>query len=226
MRYRLIIISLLIFSVIIFFRFHICFSKEPDEKIVLTGVLYHAREVFGPLVHFHTQVFVDLDDIPQAYVFILCHPDNPVLDLVVSEEEILSGFLSDFEQFGIVTAVGGANKSHVPVIQMYRGLPDYILNFMNIKKTIKQKTSKNNWNIARYLYLEPLGFWLEFQIPNSPLDTLFVRSSDIRIIDSEHIEELSCNSIRARNFNTDMDRAERIKGKWEFIENLYLNQIK
>jgi hypothetical protein len=202
---------------------HISASEEVHEKIALTGALYHAQEVFGPLVHFNTQIFVDLNDIPQAHVFILCNPQNPVLNLGVSEDDILSGFLSDYEQFGIVTAVAGANKSHVPVIQMHRGLPDYILNFMQIKTTIKQKTSKDNWKVIRYLYPAPLEFWLEFQTPNS-LKALFIRTSDISMMDADRIEELRYNTIRARGVNLDKDRIERIKRKWEFVESLHLNQ--
>lgn len=221
MRYRLIFISLLISSLIIPFGFRICSSEGVDEKLVLTGALYHAQEVFGPLVHFHTQQFLDLDDIPQAYVFILCHPENPVLDLVLSEDEILSGFLSDYEQSGIVTVVGGANKSHVPVIEMHRGLPDYILNFLMIKRKIKEKTSNNNWNVVGYLYPAPLEFWLKFQSSNS-LETLFVRSSDISIMDPDIIEQLWCNPIRRRTVNPDKARAERTRRKWDFVEDLVI----
>lgn len=216
---------MLIFSLIILFRPHISSSEGVDEKIALTGALYHAQKVFGTLAYFNTQIFVDLNDIPQVYVFILCHPQNPVLDLVISEDDILSGFLADYEQFGIVTAVAGANKSHVPVIQMHRGLPDYILNFLKIKATIKQKTSKNNWNVVRYLYPATLEFWLEFQIPNS-FEPLFVRVSDISIMAPDRVEELRYNSIRARSVNLDKDRAEMIKRKWDLIESLHLNLTK
>jgi hypothetical protein len=220
---RLKSISLLILSLIILLWPHLSASEEVNENIALTGVLYNTQKVFGPLVHFNTQIFVDLDDIPQAYVFILCNPQNPVLNMVVKEDEILSGFLSDYEQFGIVTAVAGANKSHVPVIQMYRGLPDYIINFIKIKKTITEKTSKENWKLIRYLYPSFLEFWLEFQNPNSS-DVLFVRTSDINIMDSDFMEELKYSRRRARAFGSDRNRAERIKWKWEFVENLHTNQ--
>lgn len=223
MRDRLKFISLLILSLVILLSPSIRASEAVHEKIALTGALYHAQEVFGPLVHFDTQIFVDLNDIPQAYVFILCNPQNPILNLIVQEDDILSDFLSDYEQFGIVTVVAGANKSHVPVIQMHRGLPDYILNFMKIKTTITQKTSKDNWKVIRYLYPAPLEFWLEFQIP-APLEALFVRTSDISMTDADLIADLQYNTSRARGVNLDNDRTERIKRKWEFVESLHFNQ--
>ncbi|MGA1839925.1 MAG: hypothetical protein ACMUIU_04795 [bacterium] len=223
MRNRLKFIFLFVLSLIILFGPHISASEEVNEKIALTGALYNAQEVFGPLVHFNTQLFVDLDDIPQAYVFILCNPQNPVLNMVVTDDEILSGFLSDYEQFGIVTAVAGANKSHVPVIQMYRGLPDYIINSIKIKKTITEKTSKENWKVMRYLYPAPLEFWLEFQNLNSN-DILFVRTSDIKIMDSDLMEDLQYITRRDRTSNSDRDRSKRIKKKWDLIENLYIDQ--
>lgn len=222
MSNKLKFLSLIILGLIILIRPHISASEEVNEKIALAGALYNAQEAFGPLVHFNTQIFADLDDIPQAYVFILCNPQNPVLNMFVTEDEILSGFLSDYEQFGIVTSVAGANKNHVPVIQMYRGLPDYIINFVKIKKTIKEKTSKDNWKVMRYLYPAPLEFWLEFQNLNSK-DVLFVRTSDINIMDSGLMIELQYSARRARTFNSDKERSERIKRKWEFVENLYIN---
>ncbi|MGA1865480.1 MAG: hypothetical protein ACMUHX_10495 [bacterium] len=223
MSNRLKFISLPILSFIILFWPHISASEVVNEKIALTGALYNAQEAFGPLVHFNTQLFVDLDDVPQAYVFILCNPQNPVLNMVVTDDEILSGFLSDYEKFGIVTAVAGANKSHVPVIQMYRGLPDYIINSIKIKKTITEKTSKENWKVMRYLYPAPLELWLEFKNPNSN-DILFVRTSDMEIMDSDLMEELRYSTRRARTFNSDRERSERIKKKWDFVENLHINQ--
>jgi hypothetical protein len=213
---------LFIFIILLFFAPLQSWSNEVSINTALTGALHYAQKVFGPLVHFHTQVFVDFDDIPQTYVFLLCHPDHSVLDLLTSGKDIISNFPANSDGSGIVTAVAGANKSHVPVIQMYQGLPDYILNIEKIKSTLMLNTSKESLRVIRYLYIAPLEFWLEFQNPKS-LKTYYVRASDISIMDEEYMERLKSNLKRERSLHSDQNRTERIRKKWEFVEGLCLD---
>ncbi|MGA1789994.1 MAG: hypothetical protein ACMUIM_00790 [bacterium] len=198
-------------------------SQEVSKDIALTGALHYSQEVFGPLVHLHTQTFVDLDGVPQIYIFLLCRPDSPLSSLITSQYDFLSGNLLDYNSSDIVTAVSGANRSHVPVVQMYKGLPDYILNFNKIKNLLVQTTSNEDWDIVSYVYPMPLEFWIEFRTPQS-LKTLFVRTSDMKVMDREYVDQLIDDRVRNKGASEDQNRAERIKKKWEFIESLVQNQ--
>jgi len=198
-------------------------SQEVSRDIALTGALHYSQEVFGPLVHLYTQTFADLDGVPQIYIFLLCRPDSPLPSLITSQDDFWSSNMLDYISTDVVTAVAGANRSHVPVIQMYQHLPDYILNFNKIKNLLAQTTSNEDWDLVNYVYPMPFEFWMEFRNPQS-LKALFVRTSDLKIMDKAYIDQLIEEKVRNKGAGEDQNRAERIRKKWEFIESLIQNQ--
>lgn len=198
-------------------------SQEVSKDTALTGALHYSQEVFGALVHLHTQTFVDLDGVPQIYIFLLCRPDSPLSSLIASQDDFLSGNLLDYNSSDIFTVVSGANRSHVPVIQMYQGLPDYILNFNKIKNLLVQTTSIEDWDLVSYIYPMPFEFWMEFRTPKS-LKALFVRTSDMKVMDKGYVDGLIGERVRNKGMAEDQNRAERIEKKWKFIESLVQNQ--
>lgn len=183
------------------------FSQPVSEDIALAASQYYAEELFGPVIPVSNRLFVDLDDQPEVYCFLF------------SSQDVNIG-KSGNDTKGIITVFAGANRSHAPVIQMHRGLPDHILNLEKIKALITEKTSVDGWEIRRYLYTAPFEFCLEFKSPMSE-EYFFVRTSDLEIMRFANGEE----TPRLRSTGFDTERSERIKKKWDFVEGLYKNKV-
>lgn len=193
-------------------------SQEVDKKTVLLGALHYAQEVFGGLVHLHTQVLVDCDKQPQAYMFLLCDPESPLLRGAKGGDP-LTLYREHREGEGVVTVVAGANISHAPVIQMHRGWPDYVLNMTRIMKLLEERTAARDWEVVDHLYPAPLELWVELHSPRRG-ENVFVRASDMTIMDQERVDRLRYNGLRARSGAHEGMRDERIRKKWEFVQGL------
>ena len=211
-------ISITVLSLIILSATYADSSQEVAENTALLGALHYAQEVFGGLVHIHTQVLVDCDHQPQAYAFLLCEPESPLLQSE-NVKDPLSLYQGDLQGEGVVTVVAGANTSHAPVIQMHRGWPDYVLNIPRIMKLIEERTADRDWEVVGHLYPAPLELWVELHSPNRE-ENLFVRVSDMAVMDQEGVNRLCYNGPRARRGVRDHIRDERIRKKWEFVQGL------
>ncbi|MBN2372712.1 hypothetical protein JXL19_02835 [bacterium] len=200
-------------------------SQEITSQIALKGAMYYAQEVFGTLICIDDQLLVDMDDNLHAYVFTLCHPDSLLPDLDAIRDLVSAGQLADIEKSGFVTVLAGANKSHTPVIQMYRGLPDFLLNQNKIEGMLEGLTGLKGWAAVRYLYPAPFECWLELRSPISE-EVFFVRAADMKMIPECQMMDLygniNGNGIRARGIDLDLDRAERIKKKWQAVEAMHV----
>ena len=210
---------LLIVSILILFAPFKGFSQDVSEKAALSGAYHHAQEVFGPLVHFHTQIFDDLSGSAQVYVFLFCRPEASERDGFIAETNGLSYILDQFEYADVVSVVAGANKTHVPVMQMYRGLPDFILHLKKMEQLLLQKTAKEGWFITHYLYISPFELWIKWHSPKYP-GSFLIRSSDLYITDEDHLLQIQDNIKRSRGVLSDDQRLERIRKKWKFVESL------
>lgn len=211
-------ISIPVLSILILSVPYAGLSQEVDERTALLGALHYAQEAFGRLVHLHTEVLVDCDRQPQAFMFLLGEPESPLLNNA-NWKDPLSLYRGYSKGEGIVTVVAGANTSHVPVIQMHRGWPDYILNITRIMKLIEELTAAGDWEVAGHVYPAPLELWVEMHSPNRG-ESLFVRTSDMAIMDQEAAKRLCYSGLRARSGVHETERNERIRKKWEFVQGL------
>lgn len=191
-------------------------AQQVSEKTALTGALYYAQEVFGPLVHRHTQIFRDFSNTAQVYVFLFSHPDAADSD---AGGEVSSDFIDRFDETAIVTVVAGANKTHVPVLQMYRGFPDYVLHLDAMKRFLLRETSKEDWYIARYVCVSSFELYLDWQSPTHP-GAFLLRASDLHVMEEGHLMEVQEHMKRSRVLPSNDKRVERIRKKWEFVESL------
>jgi len=193
-------------------------SQEIDEKTALLGALHYAQEVCGGLYHLHTQVVVDCDKQPQAYMFVLCDPESPLLSGAKGGDP-LALYREHRDGEGIVTVLAGANTSHAPVIQMHRGWPDYVINMTRIMRLLEDRTATGDWEVVDHIYPAPLELWVELRSPNLG-EHVFVRASDVAIMDQERVDRLRHDGIRARSGVRDGIQDERIRKKWEFVQGL------